>query len=231
MLGVSASSGRYLVDMNGLRLPQFSSILPSLGLLLGALTLGACDTDKMGQAMVDKLVKEATGVENMDQAMDSLMRSLDTTGSYDKVVIVDKDQLLGIIPTQLAGLDAAESTSETTSVLGLEMTQATRRYGSDPSSQLTCEITDLGKSSFAIAAMVPFAKLDYERTTDGGGLERTVDVNGHKGLERSSGDGTHELHVYYDGRYLVNLHGKGLELDELHESFAQLDVGSLPRVK
>ncbi len=193
--------------------------------LASAIFLMSCGGNKED----DEEKEEAkTGVEALQQLADKAK----DMGDKKTVDPVDFRDLKALLPETTADLKRTEATGEKTGAMGFTVSMAKGRYSGDADASISIEIVDTGgiagMATMAMAAWT-MADIDKETTT---GYEKTTKIEGFKAFEKydnESKDG--EINVLVADRFVVNVHGNNVSVDQMKESLKDIDLGKLEDLK
>ncbi|CAN5699792.1 hypothetical protein BH23GEM6_BH23GEM6_18640 [soil metagenome] len=160
-----------------------------------------------------------------------------TIGAGEPLGIRD---LEGFLPTALPGLRRVETGGDRGSVLGMSTSRATALYTPVPGGeevpqrdstlQIRVRLTDLGplrgRETIEQDGWIP-TSVDRESSS---GSERTFMLSGypaHEIYSTSSGPSYGEIQVIVARRFVVEVSGRGAELELLHETIGSLDLRRL----
>jgi len=138
------------------------------------------------------------------------------------------DQLRGLVPERLGGLQRSNISVERNAALGIQVSQAEATYEGSGRS-LDLEITDMGGSA-GLMALAGWANFEQDRQTDTG-YERTYRANNriiHEVWDRSSMHG--EYSVITSGRFMVTVEGDVPNMDALKAAASGIDLAALDRL-
>lgn len=145
---------------------------------------------------------------------------------------VDFRLLKDLLPDSIAGLKRGEVSGERAGAAGIKVSHAEARYGEGGGTRLRLKITDAGTmSGFAGMASAAWAMVDIDRETDRG-YEKTSTVGGRRMHEKwNSKDKRGEVDVIVGGRFIVELRGTGIEMNELKQAVSAVDFKKLEALK
>jgi hypothetical protein len=147
---------------------------------------------------------------------------------YDPIGI---DALKPFVPEQFGGLHRTSSSAEKNGFAGIVVSTAKATYGDGAQKRITLEITDSGGAS-GLVGLAGWAGGIQGEKEDDRSVERTGKVNGRLVHERSSKvGGTNEYSVVLGDRFVVNVEGNGVELGQLKDATATLDLNKLEAMK
>lgn len=106
---------------------------------------------------------------------------------------------------------------------GFSMAQATATYEGDGK---TLEVTLMSGGGVMAGPAMAFTMVDFDRTTDRG-YERTMEIDGMKGMQEYEEDGDYRravLVVLVNRDLMVRLEAEGMTMDEVEDAFRDLDL-------
>lgn len=135
------------------------------------------------------------------------------------------DELRDRLPETAVGLPRVDLSAVTSGAVGLNVTHVTARYEGEANQRIEIVIVDAaGVPGMAIAGAA-WASTSIDRTTSDG-FERTTEFQGLRAFESEfvrGGLAESSLHVLA-GSYLVQLSGRGVELETLRQLAGDLRV-------
>lgn len=169
-------------------------------------------------------------LENFAENMKNLSESF-TEGK--KVNPVDFRELKALLPEKIAELKRTSASGEKTSAMGINISKAEADYRDDQTNKrIDVEITDLGSVSGLTAfASYGWYMTDIDKETEDG-YEKTFIYKGHKGFEKYNNkyqDG--EVSVLVAKRFIVELNGNNVSMDELKSALDLIDISKLESMK
>ena len=151
-------------------------------------------------------------------------------GGGTRVEPVNIDQLRPLIPETFAGLPRTSSSAEKTGIAGLMVSNAKASYGDGADKEATLEVVDTGGVS-GIMGLASWANIQGEREDDEGS-ERTTKVGDRMIHEKiSKTGGTNEFSMVVADRFMVNTTGRGVDINELKNAVAGLNLNQLEAMK
>ncbi|MCF2490059.1 hypothetical protein [Dyadobacter sp. CY347] len=184
--------------------------------------------------------KEGTEQEGTEQeadksAVDALQAFADKAkemGSREAVDPIDFRKLKELMPEKIAGMSRTEATGEKSGAMGFTVSTAQAKYKGDGDESLDIEIVDTGGiagvSTMALAGW-SMAEIDKETTT---GYEKTATIDGHKAFEKYDNESkSGELNVLVADRFVVNVQGNQVTMDQLKGALKDLDLAKLGDLK
>ncbi|GAB4299330.1 MAG: hypothetical protein Kow0098_25700 [Ignavibacteriaceae bacterium] len=205
-----------------------------LSILISALVLWGC-----GKGQEDKVVDENEQTEESPQENDpqsfveGMKQMTESLTGNKNVEPVDFRSLKELLPEEIEGLKRSNASGEKTAAFGINISKAEADYSSEDGSQsLDIAITDMGSMSglTGLAAFGwAFAQVDRETDT---GYERTTTYQGHKAFEKyNNQSGSGEFSVIVADRFIVEINGYGVTMDQMKQAISSIDVGKLEAMK
>ena len=182
-----------------------------------------------------KQMEEAskTGTANMGDAMAAMGAAMSgAANAGKKVETVSYQELKALLPESLPGMKRTDATGEKSSAMGMQVSNAEGRYRSDEGSSATIKITDIG-SMTGLAGMTAYAwaKVDIDRESDTG-YEKTTTFNGYKAHEKyDKQNKSGEISVLVGDRFVVEVDGRGVDIDAIKSTLGKVDLGKLNSMK
>ncbi|MCE7067778.1 hypothetical protein [Dyadobacter sp. CY326] len=200
-----------------------TSITLSL-VLASALLLGACGGKKAEQ----EAEKEETAVDALEAFADKAKE----IGDRKAVDPIDFRKLKDLMPEKIGGLSRTEATGEKSGAMGFTVSTANAKYKGEGDESLDIEIVDTGGiagvSTMALAGW-SMAEIDKETTT---GYEKTTKIEGYKGFEKYDNESkSGELNVLVADRFVVNVQGNNVSIDQLKGALKDLNLAKLSDLK
>lgn len=162
-------------------------------------------------------------------ALGAMMGGGDGKGAVEPV---DFRELRALLPESIGGLRRGEASGEKAGAMGVKVSHAQARYGNGANTRLRLKITDAGSmSGFAGMAGAAWAMVEIDRESDSG-YEKTSTVNGRKMHEKwNHKDKRGEVDMIVGGRFIVEIRGNGIEMNELKQAIAAIDLKKLEALK
>lgn len=184
-----------------------------------------------GKSQEEKQAEEKAAANSPADALQALADKAKEMGDRKAVDPVDFRKLKDLLPEQLAGLSRIEATGEKSGAMGFTVSTAQAKY-KGPDSSLDIEIVDTGGiagvSTMALAAW-SIADIDKETTT---GYERTTSLDGYKAFEKYDNESkSGEINVLVADRYVVNVQGDNVSVEQLKEILKTIDLSKLGEMK
>ena len=193
--------------------------------LASAICLMSCGGNKEDEEAKDEA---KTGVEALQQLADKAK----DMGDKKTVDPVDFRDLKALLPETTANLKRTEATGEKTGAMGFTVSMAKGQYSGEGDASISIEIVDTGgiagMATMAMAAWT-MADIDKETTT---GYEKTTKIEGFKAFEKYDNEGKDgEINVLVADRFVVNVHGNNVTVDQMKESLKDIDLSKLTDLK
>ncbi len=168
----------------------------------------------------------------MQQAMKEIEKAVEETG-MGKVEPVDFRTLKDLLPESVAGIDRSSSEGEKSGAMGIKVSKAEARYDED-GKRIDITITDMGSMSAGgmggmFSAGWLMAEIDRESDKE---YERTTTYDGHKAYEKYNYDRQRgEISLMVAGRFLINVEGVKISMDDIKEALEEIDLDELESMK
>ena len=203
-----------------------TSFILSFG-LASAMLLSSCGKKQEEQEVNEKEVEKS--------AVDALQAFADKAkemGSREAVDPIDFRKLKELMPEKIGGMSRTEATGEKSGAMGFTVSTAHAKYKGEGDENIDIEIVDTGGiagvSTMALAGW-SMAEIDKETTT---GYEKTTKIEGYKAFEKYDNDGkSGELNVLVADRFVVNVQGDHVTVDQLKGALKDLDLAKLGDLK
>lgn len=177
--------------------------------------------------------KPETGPELPDASREfgqSVVPAAQAESASMQVTPVDFHELQALLPENVHTLARETITGETSVAFGFILSTAEGQYDDDEGRSLTIKITDLGsRQSLASMAIFSWAMNDVDHKTSSG-HEKTVRYQGYRGYEKTDQEGS-VLNVLVADRFVVEVSGYQLEMDDLKAALALIDLSRLEMMK
>jgi hypothetical protein len=178
-----------------------------------------------------KKMEEAAkqGGEGFGEAMKKMGEAM-TAGK--RVEPVDFRMLKGLLPESLPGMKRTDAKGEKTAAFGINVSKAEGTYQADSGANIDISISDMGSMTGLTAiAAYGWAMADIDRETDTS-YEKTTTYSGHKAHEKYEKSAQHgEIEVLVGNRFVVELNGNQISMDELKAALGKVDLGKLDGMK
>ncbi|MBT32995.1 MAG: hypothetical protein CMO01_25330 [Thalassobius sp.] len=182
------------------------------------------------QSMEEKIKENPAAA--MKEAMKEMTKAVEESG-MNKVEPVDFRVLKDLLPDEVAGIDKTKSEGEKSGAMGIKMSKAEAKYEGDDK-KIDITITDMGFMSAGglggfMSAGWLMAEVDRESDTE---YEKTTTINGYKGFEKYHFDNKRgEISVMVAERFLVQITGRNVSMDDLKDALDDIDLDELEDMK
>ncbi len=170
----------------------------------------------------------------MQALQDQLQQMQEAVSGNTTTKVVDFEEIQGMLPEEVDGLEFVESEGEQTGTLGMNVSTANARFKGEDGARLKVSITDTG--SMRGFAMMGYTWLGVEfNRRSSKGYERTTEYKGYKAFqkfeERSNGSTDAELHFLVGERFIVELEGTNVSMDQVESAADDIPTGKLEALK
>ena len=168
----------------------------------------------------------------MKEAMKEMEKAVEESG-MNNVEPVDFRKLKDLLPDEVAGIEKTKSQGEKSGAMGIKMSKAEANYEEDEK-QIDITITDMGfMSAGGLGGFMSMgwlmAEIDRESDTE---YEKTTSFNGHKGFEKYNYERKRgELSIMIADRFLVQIEGDKVSMDDMKDAMDDLDLDELEDMK
>jgi hypothetical protein len=145
---------------------------------------------------------------------------------------VDFREMKALLPEELAGCKRTSATGERTAAMGFNVAQAEGKYESAAGGHLRVKLLDIGSSAGPLAmAAMGWGMIDIDRETETG-YEKTTKIDGRKGFEKyDKSNKSGEVKVLVGSRFVVEITGNDLAMDDVKGALRKLDLAKLEGLK
>jgi len=186
----------------------------------------SCGGNKEKEEQEDKA--EKTAVDAIQQFAD---KAKDLQGK-EKVEPIDFRKLKELLPEEIDGFKRTEFSGEKNGAVGFTISTAQARYKKGADSSIKIEILDTGGlAGMTTMALAAWTMADIDKETESG-YEKTTTLEGYKAFEKYNNNSkSGELNVLVADRYIVNVDGNDVTIEELKEILGDLDLKKLADLK
>ena len=193
-------------------------------ILFVSCTLWAAGCGNSEEQAKEAAIDEAT--EKMEEAVSKLEEA--TKEGVVATEPIDFRELKELLPKSAAGIDQTESKGEKAGAMGLKMSTAESSYIQDDK-EIKVKITDIGALADGMGSMMTAAWLmtEVDRETDTE-YEKTTEFEGYRGYEKYNSEyknGT--LTFIVADRFIVEVSGNNVEMDDIKDAAKSVDLGGL----
>jgi hypothetical protein len=184
---------------------------------------------KLQAASKEVAAGTAGGEANMAEAMKAMGMALNGGKKVDPVSFKD---LKALLPEELPGWKRKETKGEKNGAMGLSISQADGRYDGEGGATLRIKIVDAGSLTGPIGiGLAGWASIEIDRETDDE-YEKSTTFGGYKAFEKyNSKEKTGEMKLLLAGRFIVEVRGHGVKIDDIKGALGKLDLKKLESLK
>lgn len=193
----------------------------SIIIAVGFFTI-SCNSNKdkitVKDAEGNKATIDLSDVKDMAKSMEI---NQGKAADLKKLSPLTMDQLKALIPEEFMGMK--RSSFNTTNAMGVATCNA--RYKSEDGKELKVEILDCaGEMGANMYSMRFFGLWNFEEENDNG-YQKTIELNGDKAIEKfRKNSNRYELTYFSNERFLVNLEGENIGIEELKQASKNLKL-------
>lgn len=147
---------------------------------------------------------------------------------------VDARELKGLLPDNLPGIKRTDASAQKTNILGVSVTMAKSTHKSqNGDGSLDISITDLGRVKDAAMFGQAWLRTELDRQSDSG-YEQTTMYKGfpaYQKFKQRSGKLQSEMTVVVANRFIIDLKGHGLKMNEVNSAIDNIDINKLNGMK
>jgi hypothetical protein len=143
---------------------------------------------------------------------------------------IDQNMLKALLPDTVGNLKRTKLEAEKTAVANFKMSKADAGYAGDAGQSVDLSITDAGGTPM-FAGLTAWAMIEQEKETSDG-YEKMGKVDGrpvHEKFNKNSKDG--EYSVVIAGRFIIDAHGRQVDMDTLKQAVAAIGPDKLEAMK
>lgn len=172
---------------------------------------------------------------NAMQAMEAMSKAMEAATNNANKGVADFREMKALLPKELSGgLKAEEGypKGQKSGAMGITVSEAECEYRGDGDANLSIKISDIGgMGGMGVMAHAAWASIDIDNESDDG-YEKTTKIGGFKAMEKyNKKDKSGELHVFVDGRFIVELRGNNVTVDQMKGSLNTVDLKKLAALK
>jgi len=210
---------------------------PPASPLAQALQQAAQAVDGAGQAAQHGQMAAKAGAQTAQQAgAANLAQAMQMLGGQNaggpRVEPVNFRDLKALLPDALPGYKRTSATGEKAGAMGVVMSQANADYNADGGAHLSIKLLDIGSMSGPLAlGLAGWASAEIDRETETG-YEKSTVLGGNKAFEKYDNRSKHgEINVLVGNRFIVEVKGRDVKVDDLKAAVGKLDLGKLASLK
>lgn len=201
------------------------------------LATGACKSKAQQEAEAAAKTLEEAG-KQMGQAManaaGAVSGSSDASGALAGKAseAVDFRELKALLPEELGGMARKSAEGQKSGAMGFTLSMAEARYEKEGGGRIKLTITDAGAvAGMAAMAMYAWAGMEIDKE-DENGYEKTTTINGYRGYEKhNKSNNSSEISLVVGNRFIVQLDGDDVSVDDLKSALDKVDLGKLEGMK
>ena len=166
-----------------------------------------------------------------DNPAEALSKAFETMSGGDGKASepVDHRKLRDLLKERISGFERTSYESQSAGAMGFNFSNAQADY-EDGDKRINAAFTDTGGLGMAMMSMAAWSTLQIDRE-DQNGWERTGSWKGYKSLEKYDKSSEYsELTLIIENRFLVNLNGSNVDMDDLKDFADRLDLGELKKL-
>ncbi len=133
-----------------------------------------------------------------------------------------------LFPESPDGYTRSKPTGESTGMAGFNVSTAKVKYEKNDK-KINVEIIDAGGLGMAMMGMAAWSMVKVDKETENG-FERTTTYKGNKAFEKCSNTRC-EFSVFVGKRFLMNVKGRNVDIDDLHDLVDEIGLKKLERMK
>lgn len=196
-----------------------------------AVALGACG--KKEQPVTEGKELSKNPITAFGQVQDAVQKAADAAKEAESQKPVDPvhfRKLIELLPAAPSGWKAeGEPKGETAAAMGFKVSDAERDYSAGEGKSVHVKLVDGAYNSMMYVGITMAAQFSRESTE---GYEKGVTIAGNPGIEKwTKSSKNAELTVMVGKRFLVEIHGNGVEPEDVKKFYAAVDLGKLAALK
>ncbi len=180
---------------------------------------GAATPTLTGNATTDDAATAAASAGAAAAMLGSMV-----SGGKPAVELVPFQTLKEALPGSVGPLQRTNASGEKSSVAGISGSSAEGEYSAGDG-RVTVKISDMGNAAgvMALGRMAFTVESESDR-----GFEKNVTLNGQKVHEKWTTSGqSSELAAFVGDRFMIEVHGSGVDVGTAEKAFASIDLGKL----
>ena len=176
----------------------------------------------------EKQEEPKSGIETLQQFADKAKEMQ----SREPVDPVDFRKLKELLPEEIAGFKRTEASGEKEGAMGFTISRAEAKYKGSSDATVDIEILDTGGiAGVATMALAAWTMADIDKESDTS-YEKTTQLDGYKAFEKyDSQSKSGELNLLVADRYVVNLNGNNVTMEQMKNALADLNLNRLADLK
>jgi hypothetical protein len=184
-----------------------------ISFLIICIAISACNSPKEKITIKDDNGNKTTiDVSSINEAAKKMEENNNETERLKKLAPLSLDQVKALIPNEVLGMP--RSSFSANSSMGVSVGKGT--YKGDGDKELDLEIIDCAGEMGASMYGLRYYTLWSFQQEDDNGYQKTIDFNGGKAVEKyTKSNERYELTYFSNDRFLVQLNGEKIGIDEL----------------
>lgn len=182
-----------------------------------------------GEKKNDRPQNESSNKSDLENFADKMKDVSENFKEGKKVNPVDFRELKALLPETLGDLKRTNIEGEKVAAMGMNISNANADY-SDAENNLSIDIkiTDLGSvSGLSGLAAYGWYMVDIDKENESG-YEKTITYKGNKGYEKYDNENKDgELSILVAKRFVVEVNGNNVSMDQMKAAVDMIDVGKL----
>jgi hypothetical protein len=140
--------------------------------------------------------------------------------------------LKALLPESFPGFKRTSATGEKAGAMGMVVSHADGDYSGDGGAHLSVKITDIGNVTGPLGlGLAGWAMVEVDRETETG-YEKSTVLGGNKAFEKYDSRSKHgELNVLVGNRFVVEVKGRDVKMDDMKGVAGKLDLAKLAALK
>ena len=195
-----------------------------IALILGSFIIYSC-----GEKKSDTPQDESSNKNDLENFADKMKEVSENFTEGKKVTPIDFRELKTLMPESVGDLKRTNLEGEKVAAMGMNISHADADYNNaDNSASIDMKITDMGSiSGLSGLAAYGWYMVDIDKENETG-YEKTITYKGNKGYEKYDNEGKYgELSVFIAKRFVIEVNGNNVSMDQMKEAVDMIDVGKL----
>ena len=189
--------------------------------------------DHIGQAAQEGQLAARAGAQAAAANLSNAMKMLaGQNAAGPRVEPVNFRDLKALLPEALPGFKRTQAKGEKAGAMGMVVSQADADYSGDGGAHLDVKFVDLGSLAGPLAlGMASWASVEIDRETETG-YEKSTVLGGNKAFEKyDTRSRRGEIKVLVGGRFIAEVKGRNVKVDDIKAAVGQLDLAKLASLK
>ncbi len=182
-----------------------------------------------GDKKDDTPPNESSNKSDLENFADKMKEASENFTEGKKVNPVDFRELKSLLPETIGSLKRTNIEGEKVSTMGMNISHADADYSdTENNSSIDIKITDLGSiSGISGLAAYGWYMIDIDKEDDSG-YEKTITYKNSKGYEKYNNKNKNgELSILVAKRFVVEVNGDNVSMDQMKSAADQIDFGKL----